>query len=231
MRSVRPAGAFEIRYGRECRFNYQIELFNIYELVLNNAIFSILAGGNARDIRISESQYNRLEQRFLGLAEVQIRPVIAAAIERLQQELSICSNLKEYMDGCREELVSRVANAAQHNSLRSVIITGREEGTKSVVIYFSEEDRMSDVELRRRLQEITACDRKEVKVKLILSSFRSFHDFLDMLESDSLYGDEYDALFNAFGDVGLAIRRAGTAGKEGGLCSREITIIYLTLNE
>ncbi|AJY77309.1 hypothetical protein VN24_25555 [Paenibacillus beijingensis] len=31
------------------------------------------------------------------------------------------------------------------------------------------------------------------------------HDYLDMLESDCLYGDEYDALFHAFGDMELAI--------------------------
>ncbi len=32
-----------------------------------------------------------------------------------------------------------------------------------------------------------------------------FHDYLDMLESDCLYEDEYDALFFAFGDMELAL--------------------------
>jgi len=50
-----------VHYGRECRFNYRIELFNIYELMLNNAIFSILSGGDPDEIRISQSQYKRLE--------------------------------------------------------------------------------------------------------------------------------------------------------------------------
>ncbi|AIQ12479.1 hypothetical protein PDUR_11635 [Paenibacillus durus] len=192
-------------YGRECRFNYRIELFNIYELVLNQAIFSVLSGGDADEIRISESQYKRLEQQFMSLNEPLIRSVIGNAMEKLQQELPIHPQLKEYMDGCKEDLVQRVANAAKHDSLRAVIITEREAEVKSMVLFLGEEDRMSDVELRRRLDEIMACERKEDKVRLILSSFHSFHDFLDMLESDCLYGEEYDALFHAFGDMELAI--------------------------
>ncbi|MFD1776234.1 DUF6179 domain-containing protein [Paenibacillus rhizophilus] len=192
-------------YGRECRFNYRIELFNIYELVLNNAIFSVLSGGDADQIRISESQYQRLEQQFMSLTEPQIRSVISGAMGKLQQELPIHTRLKEYMDGCMEDLVQRVTNAAKHGSLRAVIITEREAGVKSIVLFFNEEDRMSDVELRRRLDEIMACERKEDKVKLILTSFHSFHDFLDMLESECLFGDEYTALFHAFGDMELAI--------------------------
>lgn len=146
-----------VHYGRECRFNYRIELFNIYELMLNNAIFSILSGGDADDIRISESQYKRLEKQIMSLTEPQIRSVISDAIGRLQQALPINPQLKEYMDGGKEELVQRVANAAKYNSLQTVIITEREAGAKSIVIAFNVEDRMSDVQLRRLLHEIMAC--------------------------------------------------------------------------
>lgn len=194
-----------IHYGRECRFNYRIELFNIFELILNNAIFSILSGGNADEIRISEGQYKLLEQQFMSLDESEVRSVIFDAMRRLQQVLPVHSQLKMYMDGCQKDLAKRVANAAKHNNLRSVIITEREERAKSIVILFNEKDRMSDVQLRRLLYEVQVCERKEDKVKLILSKFHSFHDYLDMLESDCLYGDEYDALFHAFGDLELAI--------------------------
>lgn len=194
-----------VHYGRECRFNYRIELFNIYELVLNNAIFSVLSGGEACRIRISEIQYKRLEQHFKKLAEPQIRSVILDAIRRLQQDLPIHSQLKEYMDGCTEDLVQRIANAAKHNSLQTVIITDREEKAKSIVVFFNEEDRMSDIRLRKLLNQIQACERKEDKVNLIVSSFHSFHDYLDMLESDCLYGEEYEALYHALGNLELAV--------------------------
>lgn len=204
-KELKPKKRHRKSSGKECRFNYRIELFNIFELVLNNAIFSILSGGKADEIRISESQYKRLEHYFMSLTEQQIRSVITHAVERIQQELPIRSQIKEYMDGCKENLILRVANAAKHNSLRTIIITEREEGAKSIFIFFNENDRMTDVKLRRLLHEIMVCERKEDKVQLILSNFHSFHDYLDLLEAGCLYGNEYDALFHAFGDMELAI--------------------------
>lgn len=194
-----------VHYGRECRFNYQIELFNIYELVLNNALFAILSGGEVGEIILSKPQYKSLEQQLLKLTEPQIRSVLAEAMNRLQNELPIAPELKAYMDGHLEEFAQRVANAARHNNLQSIIITEKAEGVKSIVILFNEEDRMSDVQLRKRLHEIQACEQKQDKVMLILANFHSFHDYLDLLESDCLYEDEYDALFHAFGDKEIAI--------------------------
>ncbi|MEC0698030.1 DUF6179 domain-containing protein [Bacillus haynesii] len=49
-------------FGRICRFNYRIELFNIFELMINNAVFSLLSGGEANQVRISEVQYDRLSR-------------------------------------------------------------------------------------------------------------------------------------------------------------------------
>jgi len=101
--------------------------------------------------------------------------------------------------------VQRAAHAAKNNSLRSVIITEQRKAARSVVISFSEADRMNDLKLRRLLQDITACGEKEEKVKIISSSIHSLYDYLDLLESGILYGDEYEALFHTFGDMELAI--------------------------
>ncbi|MNC01273.1 hypothetical protein D3C76_234200 [compost metagenome] len=102
-------------YGKECRFNYRIELFNIFELVLNNAVFSVLSGGMPDDLRISGSQFKRLEEQFMNLTAPQIRSVISGAVGRLQQELPVHPGLKEYMNRCQEVLVQRVANAVCAN--------------------------------------------------------------------------------------------------------------------
>jgi hypothetical protein len=192
-------------YGRVCRFDYRIELFNIFELVLNNAIFSILSGGDVGSVAITAGQYKRLAQWFMGMIKPQIRSVISEAMERLQQELPIRPELKQYMDGCKEELVQRVANNAKINDLETVIIVEREAKAKSMIISFSEEDRMSDVELRKMLHKVMECEGKEEKIDLILSSIHSLHDYLDLLEAECLYGEEYDALFQTFGDMELAI--------------------------
>lgn len=194
-----------IYFGRECRFDYRIELFNIFELVMKNALFSVLSGNDAKNIIISPQQFMSLEQQLTNLNEPQLRAVISHGMERLQQQLSIEAPLKMYMESCKEELIQRVMNAARHRSLHSIIITEKEAGIKSIFISFREQDRMSDVEIRRWLQELSTMNRTEDKINLILTQFHSFHDYLDMLDSDCLYGGEFAALFQALGDVELAI--------------------------
>ncbi|MEO3944875.1 DUF6179 domain-containing protein [Gorillibacterium sp. CAU 1737] len=195
-----------VHYGQECRFDYRKELLNLFELVLNQAIFSVLSGGSATSIRISEGQFQQLDQRFRSCDKTQIRAAISDAMIKLRQELGLPPQTQEYLEWCLEDLVQRVANAAKTNSLRAIILSQREvEEKKSILLSYNVEDRMSDLQLRRVLHEIRMEESPENKVRIILARIRSFHDFLDLLDSDSLYGEEYNGLFHAFGEMELAI--------------------------
>jgi Family of unknown function (DUF6179) len=173
--------------------------------VLNNAVFSILSGGDANQVRISAYQYNQLNRMFTRLNASQIASAIHKAMDRLQHDLKTDPPLTDYMNQCRNNLIQRVINAANHSSLETVIIMEKEEKPKSFVLLLNEVDPMSDVHLRRLVEEIMQCETKEEKVQLIIANFSSLHDYLDLLDSDCLYGDEYEALFATFGDMELAI--------------------------
>ncbi len=192
-------------YGKVCRFDYRIELFNIFELVLNQAVFSMLSGGEANQIGISAYQYNQLNRMFTRLNASQIASAIHKAMDRLQHDLKTDPPLTDYMNQCRNQLIQRVINAANHSSLETVIIMEKEEKPKSSVLLLNEVNRMSDVRFRRLAEQMMQCGTKEEKVQLIAAHFSSLHDYLDLLDSDCLYGDEYEALFSTFGDLELAI--------------------------
>lgn len=195
-----------VNFGRVCRFDYRIELFNMYELMLNNAVFSIVSGMEEGQVRISAYQLEQLERVLTQAPPEQIQFIIQEAVHRLQRELQIGSrNLREYMNQCIAGLVQRVVHAANSRSLQAVIITRQEERIKPVEFSLNPEDRMTDVELRKLLDEVMECGQKEDKARLIKSRLYSLHDYLDVLESDILYGDEYEALFGLFGDMELAI--------------------------
>lgn len=66
-------------------------------------------------------------------------------------------------------------------------------------------DRMSDVRLRQLVEEVMRCEDPEGQVQLIRDNFFSLHDYLDLLDSNCLYGDEYQALYKTFDDMELAI--------------------------
>ncbi|MCL6625152.1 MAG: DUF6179 domain-containing protein, partial [Alicyclobacillus shizuokensis] len=188
------------------RFDYRIELFNIFELCLHNSLFSILSGGDANQVQISAHQFERLE-RMLSQSDARgIEKMIHTSLKRLQYALQIHDpQTVDYMNQCSRELIGRILNAAKHDNLQSVIITDRPEKIKPVVMSIHTSNRMSDVRLRQLLDEVIRSETKEEKIRLIKSNFSSLHDYLDLLESDCLYGDEYEALYASFGDVELAI--------------------------
>ncbi|RAL24106.1 DUF6179 domain-containing protein [Thermoflavimicrobium daqui] len=195
-----------INFGRICGFDYRIELFNIFELVLNNAIFSVLSGGDASDLKISVNQYNQLASLFTLLDESQIRFAIYTAKDRLQVDLNISNpNMINYMTQCTDELVQRVIHAAKYNSLNSVIITKKEDKPKSMMVLFKEADGMSDYHFRILVEAITECHQTEDKIQLIKSNIHSVQDFVDMLNSNCLFSEEYRVLFETLGEIELAI--------------------------
>lgn len=192
-------------YGRICRFDYRIELFNIFELMMNNALFSLLSGGSAQQVRISEHQYTQLARKLEACDREQRAVVIDEAMEQLQEALQTDQALTRYMNRCRGELMQRVNNAAENGGLESLIIREREEREKSMVLMLNENERMNDVQMRKLVDRITESDDTENKVRLIRDQVASLHDYLDLLHADCLFGDEYDALFATFGDVELAV--------------------------
>lgn len=118
---------------------------------------------------------------------------------------SIQIPLTNYIDQCRDHLIQRTIHAAKHNSLEAVIITEKEEKPKPMMLRLHPADRMSDVRLRQLVEEVMRCEDPEGQVQLIRDNFFSLHDYLDLLDSNCLYGDEYQALYKTFDDMELAI--------------------------
>jgi len=193
-------------FGRVCKFDYRIELFNIFELAFHHALFSVLSGGDVRRVRISPYQFEQLERMFSHADAAGIGTMIHRAMNRLREELPAQDpGTADYMKRCCRDLVRRIVHAAEHRKLQAVIVTDKEEDINPVVISLKTGDRMSDVRLRRLLDDIMRSETKEEKIRLIQSHVYSLHDYLDLLESDCLYGDEYEALYAAFGDMEPAI--------------------------
>jgi hypothetical protein len=194
------------RFGSVCRFDYRIELFNIFELVLQHALFFVMSGGEAHRVTLTVSQFERLERMFVHADASEVDALFRQAMQRLKRDLRIGDpGLSDYMDRCRKALVRRIVHAAEHRHLQAVILTDTEEQIQPAALIFHAGDGMSDVRLRQLLDEIACAETKEEKVRLIRSHFASLHDYLDMLESGCLYGDEYEALYASFGDTELAI--------------------------
>lgn len=194
-----------INFGKMCRFNYRIELFNVFELMINNSIFSLLAGGKADEIKISEVQYEHLKQLLSNCNAIQRTQLIHESFDQMQVELHIDPKLTHYINIYRNMLIQRINNAVEIGNFDTLVIREIVEQEKPMLIMLNENERLSDNQMRHLFNQIMDSHSTADKIQLIRGRFVSLYDYLDLFNAGCLFDNEYYALFNTFGDIELAI--------------------------
>ncbi len=192
-------------YGQVYRIDTREALINVFEVLLTNSLFSILARNNANELSISKLQYELLRQKFKGLDHGQCSSLISETIEVLIKDLGIDQiKLKEYIGNFKAILMPRFINALDNDSLANLIILDSNENSPLDII-FDEGKTMDDDSFRAVVDQIMDCTKAKDKVAIINSSIHSLGDFIDVLEADCLFEDEYQYLFNSLGDMELSV--------------------------
>lgn len=179
---------------------------NVFEIVVNNAIFSLLSGGVAKNLIISNQQYSYLTKLFRGLRTYKLEYVIEEAIYKMLDDIS-CNiiEIRSYLNRYKEILIGRILNAVDCGAFKYLIIkdNGKKVGGRGII--FKESDRMDDENFRKVIDKIFEASDLAHKISIIRSSIESLKDFLDMLNSDCLFGKEYLALYSKMEDIELAM--------------------------
>lgn len=193
-------------FGRMCRLNHKIELINIFELLINNSIFSVLCGNNARELNISRSQYNMLKEKLDKIDFSNLNPFIDKAIEAVIKDLSISNPLALcYIDNYKELLVKRIQNALENDSLSSLIVINEEKEKDKFIFAFDEGNRIGEKRFRIIVNRIMKISETKEKVNVVNSNINSLQDFIDILNADCFFGEEFELLFSTLGDIELTI--------------------------
>lgn len=192
-------------YGRVYRINYSEALINVFEIVLSNAVFSVLSGNDGDQLRISQEQVELVRLKFSGLDQIHASLLIAEANETLISELKIDQpRTGDYIRNFKSVLLTRFLNAIAHDCLENVIIIDKQVNQQFDII-FDEGNRLDDESFRLVVDEIMECAFTKGKTDIVRSNIHSLGDFIDVLEADCFFGDEYYNLFDSFGDMELSI--------------------------
>ena len=70
---------------------------------------------------------------------------------------------------------------------------------------FYEGQHLDDEAFRLLVEQIIECSRAEEKTALVSASVHSLGDFIDILEAECFFDEEYGDLFNSLGDIELSI--------------------------
>lgn len=215
-------------YGKVYRIDYSEALINIFEIVLTNSIFSVLSGNNAKELSITQLQYELIQENFENLDQTLCSSLFNKAIEQLIAELHLDQpKLRDYIRRFKSVLAPRFLNALNNNSLANIIILDKNESFQFDVI-FDEGKRMDDDSFRTMIDLMMECADSAEKTAIIDSYINSLGDFIDMLEADCLFGDEFKYLYNTLGDMELSILARIVFMEEMRCCSTafSLQVIY-----
>ncbi|HEX3011674.1 MAG TPA: DUF6179 domain-containing protein [Syntrophomonadaceae bacterium] len=192
-------------YGRVYRIDYTEALINVFEILLVNSLFSAMITSNASELSISQYQYQLFADKLKGFTRDQCSALLDEAVEKLIRGLHLDqSPLIEYIRNFETLLLPRFFNALNNDSLANVIILDRKEN-QQVKVSLNEGKRMDDDSFRDLVGQIMQCNDGTEKTALIISNIQSLSDFIDVLEADCLFGDEFNSLYNALGDAELSV--------------------------
>ncbi|MEN6391415.1 MAG: DUF6179 domain-containing protein [Syntrophomonas sp.] len=192
-------------YGRVYRIDIAEALINVFEIIFINSVFSFLACSPPGDLSISNSQINMLQHHFDAMNPAQYPMVISQTIDKLLKLLGVTDpDFINYIEVFVPLFMPRFVNALENKSLANVIIAAQPY-QEAVRVALDHGERLSDEAFRKLAEQIRETVEPASKVNFITSNINSLADFLDVLEADCLFGQDYVFLFNILGDIELSI--------------------------
>jgi|GEM_PF-176397 hypothetical protein len=211
-------------YGRIYRINTSEALINIFEIAATNAVFSLLAGNPPQQLLISKAQLHMLYSILSALDESERRTMLEEQVKLLLQAHGLSGHdchpapdgpwaawlpvpgLKQLMEHWLGMIMPRLNKALQNGHLENVAIVSSKAATPDRTrTFFTPGVKMADKEFRSLIEELRACRDGAAKADLITSRCQSLVDFIDILEADCLYGEEYQTLYSRLGNMELAL--------------------------
>ncbi|MGI6469234.1 MAG: hypothetical protein GXZ09_01435 [Syntrophomonadaceae bacterium] len=211
-------------YGRIYRINTSEALINIFEIAATNAVFSLLAGNPSQQLLISEAQLDMLYKMLSALDEIERQTMLEDQVKLLLQDTERLQNdsnptpdepwaawlpipsLKQLMEHLIAMIMPRLNKALEYGHLDNVaIVSSKAAAPDKSRTFFTPGVKMDDESFRNLTEELIACQDGAGKADLIVSRCQSLIDFIDILEADCLYEDEYQILYSRLGNMELAL--------------------------
>ena len=214
--------SFSQREILEALSSYQVKFdfditdipLNLFSVLFDQSVFAALAGNEKGDLSITPEQSLQIANVLSGKKSREIKERINEAVRKMAEPFRIESpGLPGYMHRYQTELTERIIHANEYgNVLNLVLIKG--EPPSAGQDQFLDGESMEDEEFSRLMGLIEECAEMKEKIDLINGNIHSSKDFIDLLEADCFYGDEYKKLYASLGNTELAILGKSVFGDE-----------------
>ncbi|MBE5961935.1 MAG: hypothetical protein E7256_11255 [Lachnospiraceae bacterium] len=185
---------------------YKDDLFNIYELVLMNAVGCELIEGDEKKLTIDAEERAVLTHQLTGKNTVELTAMLCNAYDRLAGRLDLKDAEKEeqkaYAYRTLSKAVMPLSDALKQNRLESIFleIKKREKKQKPVLAQGKE---MEDEKLRDLIEEIRDMRYVSDKIALIRRNVNNLDDMAELLDT-CFFGNEFRAVYAMLHELELA---------------------------
>lgn len=190
-------------------------LFNIFHLVLLNAIASVLLNRSPQCLELIERDGERLQIQLAGEDREQIYGKVIRAADQIAAQLDMDERMRQYYGESVAAAAEEISSAVCRGSLNHLFVFMKDE--KIPLLSFQDQSPMEDCLFRKLTDEIRGCTETNEKLSIIRKEVSSFEDFADILESGCLFGEEYEAVFSTLGQWELALLTARILQRAGEL--------------
>ncbi|GMQ65357.1 DUF6179 domain-containing protein [Vallitalea maricola] len=193
-------------YGELYKLNYSEALINVFEIVINNYIFFLIAENEGISIHISKVDYEMIISKISNLESKDINKLLDNIFKEILINLDIKNKeLIYYINEYKSVFTDRLISNINHGSLRYMVIVDDNQKLQEVNL-LDTDDRMDDDSFKELVNIIQACNDTQDIIDIIKNNVKSLIDFIDILKGDCLFGAEtFYSIFNILNDMELAI--------------------------
>lgn len=257
-------------YGVTYKIDCDVILINLFELIINNCIFSTILGNEVTNLEISEYEYEFLEKQFKNIynnnVEDEVRDyeennivelidadnnlnysdfeevnrkirrnkkitsLLMQAIEVLIKRLSIEDEVMiRYIKRYENIFIESVLSSIKNDTFKSMI-TVSSSANESLENYIIDDERkLDDESFREIFNQILDSTSIVEKIRIIKENINAKKDFVDILEAECLFGEEYLMLFASLSELELAILGSVVFCED--IIMKEINLLEFILNK
>ena len=191
-------------YGRMYHINYRDLLINVFELTITNAVFSFIVNRDYKSLEIKEEDFIHLENNLKNLKN-DISKLINLCVDKIIYDFNIVNEDEiDYLNRYKKVIVNSTISGIKNNNIKNMlVITENEKMHENRFII--EENNLENEEFKNIIESIIEEENIFNKINIIKSKINSIRDFIDMLNSDCLFENEYIELFKSLTDMELSI--------------------------
>ncbi len=184
---------------------YKELLFNIFDLVLNNAVGSLLLGREGIELPLSDCDRLYLQRYLAGFPAGELDGLLDETVSWLCGRLSLSdASMTDYISTSAVKLKSRLKNALEAGSLNHLFLSAEEE-TEEPVIRFEDNAKLGLDSFRKLADEIRDCRFVSDKIALLNRKPLGMADLTDLLDGSCFFCDEFQKVFESLEEVRLAL--------------------------